>query len=986
MASRAATTRAPRSRVTSEQTKEILKFTQSRKALYPEINSVDDLKDKKYGDLMRPLKKKPEAMPKYAKKFFGRLTKLEGYLQNVALNNFTYASAKSIAKPAEKPLFAKLENSINTITAANVTRTGGITTYLPRPQLNTLFSALSMNDFKRNLNNVNIVNAKFALDRDFKAAATAVMQHIIKYRRDHAQKLKEESVYAYLDEIFSTSEDKIDDTIDKSKIINMALITQSTRARINKGWHEYQAYRDQLDKRLKLEAIVNKEKQTIFSKPVEYARSGGRFIAQQIQKFRANWAGMDGKERVVAGATLLVGLAWFLNSDNEEAGKLREALKKAGMIGIGYIALNTTAKAFTGRTLTASLSNRLDDMSGKRDLLKDSFNTNREGAEILSYSIAYIGNYNFSEVGNMYMDQQNLYNDPSNTIPDNLKELPIGGVAQDEMNANQLYRAVRLVDNKLKKQGSSIEQVLWAIEEMKAKAKAEGKSFTEPTFAMIVAAILMNQDVKFKIDKEGRIEMVKTTPFDVKWTPTDRDYTENWWTFTGKPHEWKDQIDGKFPGKKIKVDNLKRISKDIMAESRPLDKYITTERFGRYTKGFKDLNNLEIKNKPGQNVHTLVTTEGVGYMSSLVNINPNLKSKNMAYIAAYKSAYEIGLRAFEQDLLKNNPSLHTKLKGRFKEFFHIVGAVALAPSKKKKGVATPSKKPNKLRLFFRYVLPNTKKTSGSQEFALRYNKEWPQGDMLQQMKESILKPGETLTRGDFNTIARETVVRQKSLFSLPIYDGYDSKFAGAYESFLSRVGLKKSENAKIDKVLKFYSIKFANSGLTKRGLIRYLATHRFTTAEIKEALGLAATAPLIHFGYIVPSVRKRTKQVLSMAAMGGGILPPRVKDIFKNIDLNKRNSIERDIYAKYGTIFILACYGDLAALKVLEKSNKKAHDAIVAEFGINKSTGQVSKSPNKNTFETKVLNHYLIGILEAFADDKKRPLAAKAVGAYLATY
>jgi len=971
------TTRAPRGRISAE-TRDIVKFTQSRKKLYPEIKSADDMNDKQYADLMKPLKKNPAAMPDYAKKFHERLIKLEKHLFNIALNNFTYEQAKKTAKAAEKPMFDKLEASINKITAANITRSGGTTSYLPRPQLNTLFEALTINEFDKRMNNPNIVNAKFAKDPGFQAAAKRIMQHIIKYRKDNEQKLKEDTVYAYLDEIFSKGEDKIDDSIDKSKIINMSLITQLTRAKIHKGWKEYHAYRDQLEQRLNIEKIVNRDKQTIFSKPMEYARSGGRWIAQQINKFRSNWAGMDGKERVVAGATLLVGMAWFLNSDNEEAGKFREVLKKALLMTGGFLAINTTTKALTGKKATAHMARQIDDLSGKRDYLKASFKTNKEGAENLSYAIAYIGNYNFTEVGGMYVDQMKLYDDPQNTIPDNLKELPIGGVAQEEMSPNKLFHAVRLVDNKLKRQGSSIEQVVWAIQEMKEKAKAEGKTFTEPTFAMIVAATLMKQDLKFKM-KGKRIEMARTRAFDVKWTQRDRDYTAGWWTFTGKPHEWKDQIDGKFPGKKVKPKNLERISKEIMPSNQTLDKYITTDRFGRYTKGFKDLYNLEIKNKPGQNVHSLITSEGVGYMSSVVTINPNLKSRNMAYVAAYKAAYELGLRTFEQDLKKNNPALHSKIKGRIKEFFQPVGAVAIAPVvKKKSGAEVASDKPNKLRMFFRSVFPISKKAPGSQEGALRYSKEWPQGDMLSQMKESIMKPGDVLTRGDFNTIAREAVVRRKSLFSLPVYGGYDSKFAGAYESFLARVGLKKSEKAKIDKVLKFYSLKFANSGLTKKGLIRYLATHRFSTAEIKEALGLKPTDSILHYDYIVETVRQGTKLSLPSTVA----VPGSFKSWFSRP--GNKQQLENEMFAKYGTVMILACYGDAAAMKAIEKADPTLKAKIEKAFKF--SNGKPTAAPPKLQFLNEIMQQYMLGITLALFDSSRRDKAKKAVGSYLASY
>lgn len=960
----AAPAAAPSSAANNQETLKIIQSTQSRKELYPDLNNPEDIDSFKYSDLMKPLKAKPKHIQKHHKKFLDGLSKLETKIARLALGGFSWTKAKAVARPAEKQLFTSLEGRVNSITTTSITSGVGITIPPAPPQYDALFSALDMREFHANMNNATLVSAKFSTDANFRSSADAVMQHILKYRAENEQTLQEATVYQYLDKVFAAKEDKLDKEIDDSTIISSSLISDGVRASIRKGWQEYMSFRDRMHDGLKVEKVVKQQKATVLSKPFAAARSGMRFIAKKIEGFRANWAGMDGKERFLAGTSIVIGLAWFLNTENEKAAKFRDVLGKAGVMALGALGLNAVAKVATGQSGEALASNFIEDKSGKRDMLKKAFNLDSNGARIMNNSIAYLGNYDFSELGGLYMEQQAKYK--SYNIKDELKELPVGGVAENEMSSNQMFMAMRYLDAKLKKQGSSIEKVVKSLEKMKAQAKIDGKTFVMPTYSMIITGVLLNQKNLHLVEKNGKIEF-KTNDREVKFTTSDKDYTRKWWMLVGGPSDWRSQIAGSYPQENPNIDNLKGVSSDVIPAGSNLSSYITSDKFGRYSKGFSDLYNNQIKTNPSKRVHQQTTTAGIGYMTSRVPINPNLSSKNKAQVAAVKSAYENAVRNFEKYLKDSKPALLSKIKPRIHEFIQPVGGVMIAPGYKSfSGQRVAKNKPQRYIMFLRYVLPN------SPEFALRMNKEWPNGDMIKQMKENIMKSGDILTRGDFNTFARDRRYQRgrKSIFHMPIFDGQDSKFAGAYESFLANYGLKKTETDKVDKVLKHYSLKLSNSGITKLGLVRYLATHKPKTDELTEALG-AVHVP--HFSWIVGVVRSATD----------GALP--ISSKFASLDDEEKSELIGEIYSKFGTVMILACYGDKAALAVIEAIDTKLHKSIIKTFKLANGA-----APNPNTtkveFTSNVMQHYLAGIFRMNDNASKRKKGMAKVSKYLSSY
>jgi hypothetical protein len=958
MANGRSPTNRPRQRSSIETSRDIVRSTQTFRETYPDIKSVEDFKDAKYKDLIDPLRKSPDKMPSNAKKFLENIQDLEKALKDIALKQYSYEKAKLDAKgkPQKRVLFTQLERKARTMqTALNV----------GPPKYDRLFAALSQTDFENKLNNPDIVPQQIANDADFKTRAQRVFDYIKNQREANKNKLQQQIIDDYLNDIFSATESTFDEKIKRSNIIKESLVTPLLRAKIKKGYDEYHAYRKTLEKRIRTREMVEKSKETIFTKPVEYAKSAEHWITKKIQGIRENFAGMDGKERTIAIATTLIGAAWFLNTNNEEAAKIRDIFKKAGMLGIGYLAVNTTTKAFTGKKASDYFKSYVEDRSGKRDLLKESFNANKHEAELLSNSIGYMGDYKFSYLGKLYLQQKQRYD--QHPIPDNMKELPIGGVAENEMSKNDMYKVFRLVDRKLKASNSSTADVLRAIDEAKQEAKNKGKKFVEPSYAMLVTSILLNQELAFKFNEDGEVETVFARQIETKWQKEDKEQTRKWWLLTGHPSDWRKQAfeQGKYPSEKIKDNHLKRVSGNIMPSNKPLSNFIDQDRFGRYTDDYMKLYEHRYSKNPRKPIHKWTNTStNIMFLSSRVNVDAaNFAGAEQAKTASVTNSYEQALRD-----LKKDPK-YAAFKDRLHEFVQPVHGTFIAPPQSynftSNRFTTAKKKPLQYVMFLRLALP------GSVEHELRSNREWTEGDMIEQLKNKPMKSGDRLTRSDFISLATTKKGPREIKFGRVKIGEAQKPYAGAYESFLNNFGLKKSKTDLIDKVLEYYSLKFINTGISKAGLVRYLASHEFSDKERREALKQSSgKLPVIKFKFdIVDKVRLRTFSVI---------------DAQHNISKFKNKELlQSKIAANLGTTLIQACYGDIDALSAINGFNSLLYATIIKEFKIDPNSGTVgNKNISAAKFETTVLSVYNKALTEYLTKPSKATEANKAITKY----
>lgn len=890
-------TNSPPNRPTStpeqNETQEIIRLTQSRKKVYPDL-TLDNFGDYKYGELVQPLRKNPNEISKIQKDFLKNMNNVEKVLETVALRNFSYSEAKNAASGrADKARFSQLERQIGVVNAAQSTPVG-------KPDLEKLFAAQTSEEFENNLKDMNIVQAVYANDATFVNRARRVFDYIKQYRKQSQKKLQKQRIIRYLNDIFSGDKDKI----DESTIIKPSLLSPKQRVKVEKAHDQYILFRKRLEKQLKLEKVVRKERETFLSKPVEYAKSGERYVAEKIQNMRNHWAGMDGKEKTIAGITILLGTAWFLNSQKEGVQKARNAMMKAGLIGLGYIGVNTTSKVLFGKSAKHMAGSYIEDRSGKRDFLKESFNTDKKGADNIQTSLAVLGNHDFLELSDAYLREKARYK--KFHTPDNLRGIPVGGVAEHEMSPHTIYSVMSLIDKKLHKKNSSIALLHDELAKAKASAQRAGKPFVAPTWAMILTAILQNQKLNYHIDKKGKIT-VKAEQIQTTWETNDKQKTRKWWPLTGRPKDWRLHLVDNKPKEKVQSSQLKTLSSSIIPGNKPLSGIIHTNNFGRYTRGFNSLYEKSYSKHKERPVNTFEDTgEKAMYVSSKINVEAGGHSKTIARITSVRSAYQKAMESLKKTI-NDDPNHQLKPHlNRLNEFVQPVFGTFIGPSKKNA---------KKYVMFLRVVLP------GSTEFKLRKDREWPEGNMMEQMKKKPLKAGDKLTRADFDAHAKRqipTTYTPKTLYGvatdIPQIKAFKKAFGGAYESFLAKIKLNKDQTDEIDKVLTYYSKSFAGSGLTKSGLIRYLATHKFTEQEIREARGLSATDALPNDSLeIYKAIREIT-------------LSAEIK--------NESNEKRAYILNSLGHMVVLACNGDKQAIKAIKSIDTDLHTFITNFRGV----------------------------------------------------
>ncbi|MBN1494753.1 hypothetical protein JW911_03395 [Candidatus Peregrinibacteria bacterium] len=880
---------APGSAPRSAETHEIVRRYESRKNLYPDIKTVDDLNKKGFLDLIGPLEKNDQKLPKTADRFLKNIKNLAISLNQAQPAFIDYGQAKNL--DPNNPHFTNLERRALIINQRN-------NQSILFPNYDKLFHAKNTTELEANLNNPLIVPAEYKTDRSFPGDVKAVFNVIERMRLSNINASKTQRLYKYLDEIFKAKDkDELEKAINNSIIIRRDSLTEQNVNAIFAAKEQYDKFREWIGKQIDLESDLKKDRQTLLSKPLEYAKSAEGAAAGMIQKFRDNFAGMDGNQKLVAGATILVGLAWFLNSKNEEVGKMRDLFKKVALLGIGYFAINTTSKVFLGKSLKDVSGKYIERKAGKRNFLKSAFNTNDTGAEIMNSALINLGDHDFDEIAKLYLLAESEYR--RTPIADNLREISVGGVAEENMSRNQIYRAMKMLDRKLNKSGSSIAELRDAFETKRREAELRGERYPRPTLGLIVAAALQKDIMRYKPNKEGKNIKFSRVELD----STQRGNTDDWWMVTGMPYHWKQQAysPNKYPKKSINTKNLKHITEDSYAINKPLSDVIKDNTLGRYTAGYKALYESQYKHDPTKPLHFISDTrESAILMTSKVKVDYEAfkypKKRNDARVASIANA-----RTQAIEFIKKSPQFKSQpssVQSRINEFIQPVYGVFLED--------TGKEEIKEYVMFLRVTLP------GSKEFELRKNKEWTDGDMLKMRKHEPMKANETLTINDFKILsAPRTTAR---LGAIPI--STSSEFGGCYESFLARFRLNKGQLPEITAALNYYSREFAGKGISKAGLARYLSSHQFSEQEIKTATG--RTLLPLGGANIEDQIHTATKDVINTRLTN-------ISGATKKAELNE------DIMSGLGNMLVLACYGDLKAIEHLKKINQNTLHATTAK-------------------------------------------------------
>jgi len=850
----------PQTHPAQNETQEIIRRTQSRKKIYPNM-TLDNFNNYKYRELVDPLRKNPREISKIQKEFLKSMHSVESMLKKLALSEFSYAKAKdSASSRADKALFSQLDRQVKMIQTTTAATVGN-------PNLEALFSAQDKSEFDSKMKDNSIVQAVYSKNPNFINRAKKVFSYIQAFRLKNKKQLKTTLVNSYLNDIFSAKKDEVENKIENSPFIKADTLSNKQKSDIVVSYNKYHLYKKRLKEQLTLEKKITEERKSVITKAVEYGKSGDKYISTQIQNMRDHWAGMDGKERTIAGLTILIGTAWFLNSSNEKMQKMRDTLMKAGLLTIGYIGVNTTSKVLFGRSVTSMAKSHVKDKSGKRDFLKKSFDTDKIGAENIETSLAVLGNYDFVEISNLYLQEEARYK--KFNISDKMRGISVGGIAENEMTPHSIYSSMKLLDKKLHKKGSSIEMLNEGLKKAEEQAKTQGRTFIRPTWAMIVTAVLLNQKLGWGVDKKGKIKLTTAKEIITTWETSDKERTKMWWPLTMKPKDWRLQTVDNKPQARIENTQLDKLSSTIIPQTTPLSSIINDVNFGRFLHGFNALYTHSYSKQPSKRVHIFEdTTEKATYITSKMKVDtPTHRSKTASRIAAVESAYEQAMKNLRDTISKNPKHPLKKYVGRLSEFVQPVFGTFIGQNKNSA---------KQYVMFLRLVLP------ASPEFELRKKHEWADGNMMQEMHEKPLTSGDTLRRANFKTLASRKKVA----------------FAGAYESFLAKTKLRKDQISEIDKVLDYYTKKFTGSGMTKKGLIRYLATHEFTDSEVRTARGLGASEKLPNKGVPTYAMIKETT------------LKARIKD--------PTNLKRAQILNTLGNIVVLASNGDKNALKTIK--------------------------------------------------------------------
>jgi hypothetical protein len=712
--------------------------------------------------------------------------------------------------------------------------------------------------------------------------------------------LKNQNADQYLNELFKAK-----------TLLEFNKITKGTPSEeylaLKQGWEKYRPYRAHLKKQVSVEEMMNAKQKTALSQTMEYSNSAQVTVAKKIQDFRKNWAGLNGNQRVVAGFTMVLGAAWLLNSNHEGVAKIRGLLGKAAMVGIGAYAVNTVSK-LSGKSLFEYGKAWQDDKSGKRDVFKTAFKIDKYDAETMNSAIVHLGDKDFTYLAEKYLNSKTKF-DETSVIANEHRELNIAGISESDLSGKEAYRSMAILDKKLKQQGTSIAELKDKIKEYKIKAERENKPFLIPTFAQIITQVLLKEDIGIIIGDNGKPELIAMHEMEekVKWSKAHKKETVKWWPLTGNPENWKTAAYEyePYPANSIKEKNLENISSKVLDDKAPLNDFIKPTNLGQYSQGFSSLYKHQYKNNPRQLFHLMENgTTNTAYIMQQEKVDKGLRlQKNRVHVNTIKNAHNKALINLRKKYLKKTNGKYTHPKvarmindGRLHEIVQTVGGVFQAPS-----VEGKLDYPSNYIMFLRVVLP------GSIEFKLRNEKEWPEGDMMKAMHEIPMQKGEKITRSDFKRLAEEN-------FREKIGDKLVSTlaFKGAYESFLAKTGLTKNETVKIDKLLAYFSKMYAGKGLTKAGLMRYLASHNIAYEELntahKQALGAQGNNSTDKYVERYDRVNTITRQVIG----------EKIKIVGGNFSLEEKKRISASMF-NFSNLFILAVNGDKKALNLIKK-------------------------------------------------------------------
>jgi hypothetical protein len=136
---------------------------------------------------------------------------------------------------------------------------------------------------------------------------------------------------------------------------------------------------------------------------------------------------------------------------------------------------------------------------------------------------------------------------------------------------------------------------------------------------------------------------------------------------------------------------------------------------------------------------------------------------------------------------------------------------------------------------------------------------------------------------------------------------YDTdKYRGAFETFLAKVRLRASDKEKINKILDYYSKKYAGKGISKEALVAYLAAKSYSVKELQTILGEVNMPNVDIYSNVLEITKKTVNKRTGLSSA-------------------KKKAIIAAIMISAGNDFVMACHGDGDALGNMLKTQDTLH-------------------------------------------------------------
>lgn len=200
-----------------------------------------------------------------------------------------------------------------------------------------------------------------------------------------------------------------------------------------------QFHRDYLDRFLKSQAVTGK---ILEGHKVDVGTSLTEDISGMVQEVKSTYKKMDGTEKFVVVGGLLLAVGMFLQSDNPNVGRFRDAvINMAKLGGFAYVA-SKIFKLATGEGPLDALDKATKQKAELPKFWTETFKTDAEKAAILRDSYIYMGDKDFSYLEEKYRVAKKHGEN----------KIDIDSIHKSDMNSKQIFTAMDVFFEKYDKQ------------------------------------------------------------------------------------------------------------------------------------------------------------------------------------------------------------------------------------------------------------------------------------------------------------------------------------------------------------------------------------------------------------------------------------------------------------------------------------------------------------------------------------------------------